>query len=57
MTLSEIFKNNLRSHAYIKARGLSPESVRLTGHVCPTCRLQELLPAVQSIVANYNKSK
>jgi hypothetical protein len=55
MNLFDIFKQNLRGHDYIAARGLSPEVVRKNGHVCPQCRLNDLLPAVQQIVANYQK--
>jgi len=55
MNLSEIFKQDLRGHAYIAARGINPESVRLTGHQCPNFRLNELLPAVQRLIQNYRK--
>ena len=46
----QIFKNNLRGKDYIRARGLSPDVVRARGHVCPSCLIQEQLPAVQRIV-------
>ena len=50
MSPHQIFRNNLRGKDYIRARGLSPDVVRARGHVCPSCLIQEQLPAVQRIL-------
>lgn len=57
MTIAEIFASDLRGHAYIAARGLSPQIVREQRHTCDSCRRAEMLPAVQQILANWPAKK
>lgn len=53
MDIAEIFAKDLRGHAYIEARGLSPKAVRERPHTCETCKQAEMLPVVQQIVNNW----
>lgn len=50
----------LRGHAYLAARGLSPQSIRQRTEsfdlcTCERCRQERLLPAVQRICAAFNR--
>jgi hypothetical protein len=56
MTPAQIFASDLRAHAYIAARGLSPDVVARASHDCPSCRLAEMLPAVLRILASTGKA-
>ena len=53
MNIAEILAKNLRGHDYVKARGLV--SIFKPRHDCPTCKQQELLPAVQQITDLHKK--
>lgn len=57
MNPQHIFANDLRGAAYIAARNLSPEAIKNQQHECHTCRLQEYLPAVLSIVAHERQRR
>lgn len=50
INVADIFKQDLRGHAYIAARGLNPEMVKNAEHICPECRKAEMLPAVQRLL-------
>lgn len=50
----EIFASDLRGHAYIEARGLSPQLVAAHQHTCPSCKQAEDLPRIQRIVDGWH---
>lgn len=62
MSITEIFANDLRGHAYLAARNLKPKvrvgNVTPMSHPhCDHCNAQELLATVQRIVAHWEPVK
>ncbi len=55
-TIADIFKNDLRGHAYIEARGLSPQLVSAHQHTCESCRMAEELPRIQRLMERWGKT-
>jgi hypothetical protein len=55
MNIREIFARDLRGHAYIQARGLSPQVTKDRQHQCESCRQAEQLPAVQQLLKNWKQ--
>jgi len=55
--LRTIFESDLRGHAYVAARGLSPEIIKDQQHRCDSCKQMEMLPAVLNIINAERKRR
>lgn len=55
MDIADIFAQDLRGHAYVRARRLSPQIVKDQQHRCESCKQMEMLPAVLNVINAQRK--